>query len=113
MINVMCLQLCLKYPNPEYIGGAVVNTTHYIGVDDSIRLNKATIDKIALAMVNCHRKNLSGIDDNTVVKFYVSSFSHLMNVDKFIDFANTKKALMVDGVCLPYIHAQESGDSDG
>lgn len=107
----MCLQLCMKYPNPEYIGGAVVSSTHFIGVDESVILSKSTVDKIAKAMVRDHRKDLEGVGES-VVTFYISSFSLLSKVENFTEFANTKKALMVDGICMPYIHAQENGDPD-
>lgn len=112
MINVMCLQLCLRYPHKEYISGAIVNSTHYIGVDESQTLSKSTIDKIASTMTSCHRKNLDQVDESTVLTYYVSSFSHVTKVENFTDFANTKKVMMIDGICLPYIHAQETGEKD-
>lgn len=112
MINVMCLCLSLQYPHPEYIGSVQVNSTHYIGVDSSVELNKKMIDKIASSMVSDRRKHLDRCDDKTVVTFFVTSMAKVTEVENFSDFADTKRLLLGDNMSLPFIHAQDQEETE-
>ena len=100
MINVMCMALAIKYPHPEYIGDVTVNSTHYIGVDSEVDLNKKLIDQIAETMVQDRRKHLDQCSDKTVLTFFVNSMSKVTEVQNFSDFANTKRLHIVTGKTL-------------
>ena len=112
MINVMCLALAIKYRHPEYVGDVTVNSTHYIGVDSGVDLNKKLIDQIAETMVHDRRKHLDQCSDKTVLTFFVNSMSKVTEVQNFSDFANTKRLLLVDNLSLPFIHAQDQEDEE-